>query len=124
RYIHGGEARHHALVFIEHLQRALARFRLIGRVGAVKLAPAGHRPDRGRDVVLVSSGAGEAEKRTVLAGPGAHQTRNLQLPRGGREIERAATQFRRYLVEKLVYRRRAERGEHLADIVFGVRNEW
>ncbi len=67
RDFHARQAAHHGLVFVQQLQRALARFRLIRRVGAVELATRDDRPDRGGNVMLISAGAQEVQRATVPA---------------------------------------------------------
>jgi hypothetical protein len=65
RDIQPGQAGHHGLVFVQQLQRALAGFGLIRRVGGVELAARDDLPDRRRDVVLVGAGADEVAVETI-----------------------------------------------------------
>ena len=58
--VHGGEPRHHGLVFVEELQDALAGLGLVGCVGGIELAPRGDLPHCGGDVVFVGPGPDEA----------------------------------------------------------------
>ncbi len=67
RHLHAREARNHRLEFVEELQRPLARFGLIGRVGAVELTSRGDRPYGCRNVMLVSAGAEKTAKVARLA---------------------------------------------------------
>jgi hypothetical protein len=71
--LHAGQAADHALVFVEHLQRALAGLGLVGRIGRVELAAGGDLPHRRRDMVLVGAGADEVQRRAVLAGAFQHE---------------------------------------------------
>ena len=63
---HGGQTRHHALIFVKHLQRALTGFRLIGRIRAVELAAANDFPDRRRNVVFVGARTEEARRPRIV----------------------------------------------------------
>jgi hypothetical protein len=60
-HIHAGEPADHALVFEQGLQHALARFRLILRIGAVELAAAQHVVDGRGPEVMVGAGAEKRE---------------------------------------------------------------
>jgi len=79
RDLHAREARHHRLVFVNELQRALTRLGLIGSVGAVELAPSREGPDCGRDVVLVRARADETQRPPISPRPFAHQPSDLHL---------------------------------------------
>ena len=73
RDLHPREARHHRLVFIEQLQGALTRLRLIGRIGAIELATSHDRPDSSGNMVLVSACSDEIERPTVTLRARTHQ---------------------------------------------------
>ena len=116
-HVHGGQARHHALVFIEYLQRALTGFRLIGRVGAVELAAPDDLPDRRRDVVLVGARAQETERTGHGRRPRVQQPADLPLVQRLRQSRQFAdAQHRRNFVEQRLQVRCANRGQHRLDI--------
>ena len=77
RDLHAGQVRHHRLVFVEQLQRALARLGLIRRIRAVEFAARHDRPHRGRNVMLVGAGAEEIERPTVALRARGHQPPDL-----------------------------------------------
>src|SRR5688572_12513997 len=123
-HLHPGEARHHRLEFVDELQRALARLRLVRRVRAVELAAGHDRPDRGRDVMLVGARPDEVEPPDVARGALLHQPADLHLgePRRDR-LERSGAQLARDLVEQRLDVGHPDGREHLAHVVGGVRNE-
>ena len=124
RHIHAGQPRHHRLVFVDQLQRALAGFGLVRRVRRIKLTATNDLPDRRRDVVFVGAGAGEIEFDRIhprafaqhpvgfhLAQARRHSVQRLDLQRGGN------------LVEQILDAVRADRSEHGGNVGVGVRNE-
>ena len=80
-----GQARHHALIFVQHLQGALTGLRLVGRVGAVEFATTDDLPHRRRDVMLVGAGAQEAQRAGIIRRSRFHQPGDLQLVQRLRE---------------------------------------
>ena len=123
-HVETGELGDHRLVLVDGLQRALARLRLVRRIRAVVLAAGRYVPDRLRDVMLVSTRADEAKRRTVLHGALAHQARNRHLAhRLGHAIERADDQVLRDFVEQVVEALRADPFQHLARVVVCMGNK-
>ena len=113
------QRRHHRLELVEELQRPLARLGLIGRVGGVELAAPGDLPDRGRQVVVVGSGADEAERAPVVGGPRLHQAGHLELRERARHaLQPGEAQPGRDLGEQLLDALHADCAQHLAQ-VFG-----
>ena len=124
RYLHGGEARDHALELVDQLQRPLAGLRLVGRVGAVELPARGDGPHRRGNVMLVGAGADEGERRAVGARALAHQPPDLHLVELlGHAAEGADPQALRDLIEEILDTLDADGGEHRRDVRVGVRNE-
>ena len=62
RHVHSRQLANQRLVFEHRLQIALAYFRLVWRVGSVKLAARGERVDNGRNEVVVAAAAEEANR--------------------------------------------------------------
>ena len=122
--IEPGERRHHGLVFVNHLQRALARFRLVRSVGGIEFAAGGDLPNRRRNMMLVGAGADEVQPVAILVSALVHQARYRHFrQRVGHLAELVATQLVRYFVEQLVDGCGADRIEHGANIVVGMGNE-
>ena len=124
RDLHAGQARNHGLEFVDQLQRALARLRLVGGVGAVELPARGDGPHRRGNVVLVGTGTDEGERRTVSTGTLGHQAPDFHfvelLRHAGEGLD---AQIRRDLIEEILDAGGADGGEHRRDIGFGVGNE-
>ncbi len=119
-----GQPRHHRLVFVDELQRALARLGLVRRVRRIELAARDDRPDRGRDVVLVRAGTGEVERRAVLRGALLHEARDVHLRQARRHLgQRLDLERGRNLVEEILDIGDADRLEHGGDVGFGMGNE-
>jgi hypothetical protein len=119
--VEAGERRHHALEFVQHLQRALARFGLVGRVGGIEFAARGDLPYGGGDVVRVGARADEVEPAAILCRALFHEARDGHFVEAGREVRRAVTQVRGDFVEKRLDRVGAECGEHRGDVFGSVR---
>ena len=123
--LHTGQAGHHGLEFIDELQRALARLRLVGRVGAVEFTAGGDLPHGRRHVVIVCTGPHETQRTTILLGTLQHQagdflfvqpfrhTRQLSRPQAGGD-----------LIKQGFYIRCTDGREHFADIGFRVGDKW
>ncbi len=122
--LHPREARNHRLIFVDQLQRALTRLSLIWRVCAVELATRRECPHRRRDVMLIGSGADEAQRPSVHAGALAHEPADFHLIHLRRNsLQRLDTQGRGNLFKELFDARHPDRGEHRLDIRRSVRNE-
>ena len=118
-----GQLRHRGLELEHHLQPALGDLRLVGRVGREELGARGDRVDDRRHVVVVHPGAEEADllfgvgvppgqRREALVDLGlAHPLGQVERPA---EAQRAGD-----LLEQLVDRLDADRGEHLGAVVRG-----
>src|SRR6185312_3093134 len=108
----------------KELQRALARLRLIRRVGAVELAARGDRPHGRGDMVLIRACADEAERAAVEACALAHEPPDFHFARGFRHPGQGGqTQAGRDLVEELLDAADPDGREHRLDILAGVRDE-
>ena len=59
---HARQAADRGLIFECRLQRALRRFRLVGRIGGVEFSAAGERANRRRDVVVIKSSAAKIDE--------------------------------------------------------------
>ena len=82
RHIHPGKPCDQRLILEHHLQVALARFGLVGRVRRVELAARGDRIDHGRDEMVVAPAAQEADLLAgvrVLGGHGGKLLRQFHL---------------------------------------------
>ncbi len=116
RHVHAGELADERLVLEEHLQVALARLGLVGRVGGVELAARRDAVDDGRDEVVVAAAAQEADLlpgRPILAGQRRHVLRQLQLGQRRRQMQRSLQpRIRRDLREQLLDAPNADRFEH------------
>ncbi len=111
----------HRLVFVNRLQRTLARLGLVRRVGAVVLATRCDVPDGSRNMMLVSAGADETQRIAVHGRTFAHQARYFHLGHRIRHtIEMLDAQLGGDLIEEFFNRVGADRGEHLAGIFLGV----
>ena len=112
-----GQLRHRRLELEHHLQPALGDLRLVGRVGGEELGALGDRVDDRRHVVVVHPGADEAD---LLFGVGVarRQRRQPLVDLGlahpvGQRQRAAEAQRLGDLLEELVDRVDADRGEHL-----------
>ncbi len=123
-HVQAGERCHHGLVFVQQLQRALARLRLVRRVRRVELAARRELPDCGGNVMLVGAGADEVEVAAIAFRPLLHQAHHLHFGQSRRHLfQCSGLEFRGDLVEQILHGRRADRLEHGADLGFGVGNE-
>ena len=116
-----GQLRHRGLELEHHLQPALGDLRLVGRVGGEELGALGDRVDDRRHVVVVHPGADEADLPFGV-GVARRQCRqaleDLGLAHPLRQVQRAAEPQRLGdLLEELVDRADADRGEHLGPVV-------
>ena len=102
------------LELVDRLQRALADLRLVGRVGRVELTAREDRVDRSRDVVLVHTGTQERGQVDTVAGCERGQlTAEGQLRDGLRQVQAAGADRGGDVVEELLDRIEAERGQHV-----------
>ncbi len=123
-HVHRGQRRHHRLVFVQELQRALARFGLIGRIGRIEFAARRDLPHRRRDMVFIRAAADEIQPAAVALGALLHEPRDFHFADARRHPgQRGVAQCRGDLVEEIVDRRHANRGKHGTDVVSGVRYE-
>ena len=112
------------LVFVDDLQRALARLGLVRRVGAVELAAGRDRPDGRRNVMLVGAGADEAQRpavgraRALMSLPICISFIAAGMPASERTRSDAGISSK-----ELIDAGDADRCKHLGDVRFGVRNE-
>ena len=63
RHLHAGQSADHGLIFVDQLQGALTRLRLVGRVGGVEFAARGDCPHGRRNVMFVGTRADEIQGR-------------------------------------------------------------
>ncbi len=109
------------LELVDGLERALADLRLVGRVGGVELAAREHRVDRGRDVVLVHAGTEERDEVGAVApGQGRQLAAEGQLRDRIGQVQAVGAHGWGDIVEQLLDRLEAERGQHLRARVRGV----
>ena len=122
-HVEPDQLRDQRLVLVDALQRALADFRLIRRVGRVPLPAEQELVDRGRRPVAVDAGA--EERHHVGQVPGGQRleaSRQLELGlRSGKVDARRAEGFRD-VREQFVDRRHAERRQHSFPVAVGVRS--
>ena len=86
-HVHSRQLRDHRLVLVDRAERALARLRLIGRVGREELAAADQVIDWARHVVIIGAGAEEADVAVAVSvggGQRAHVADQLGLGQRGR----------------------------------------
>ena len=123
--VHAGEHTHHALVFEDGLQRALAQLRLVGRVGGEELAaPQDVIHDAGHEVVI---GARAQEDGVVVGGDvGARQPADfpghLHLAERIGQVQRGEAELGGHRVEQVVERLDADGGQHRRAVGVGVGN--
>ena len=117
--VHAGEPGDQGLVFVDHLQGALAGFRLVRGVGGVELTAGGDFPYRRRDVVRVGAAAEEAEREAVLLGALGHQAGHFHLAAPfGQGVEAVAGfQVGGDFIEQVLDAVGANRLEHGLDVV-------
>ena len=124
--VHARELGHHRLVFVDDLQRSLARLGLVRGVGGVEFRPRGDGIDDARDEVVVGSAAEEADgvrRRGVLVRERPHVTRQLDLGERRRNVEHPReAQVRRDVREEVFDAADADAREHRGDIFGGVEN--
>jgi len=119
--IHRRQPGDHGLKLIHQLQRALACLRLIRGVGGVELATGDDLPHRRRDVMLIGTGADEAERLPIFGGALLHQPCDGHLPHPcGHIIQSAGAQLLRDLVEQRVDAVDTNGRQHRFDIIFGM----
>ena len=123
--LHARQARHHGLVLVEELQRALARLGLVRRVGAVELAARRDGPHCRGNVMLVGAGADEAERPAVEPRALGHQPPDLHLAQRPRARRRALVSRRLAGIssKSCSMLLDADGREHRRDILAGVRDE-
>ena len=125
RHVHPGQLADRRLVLEDRLQHALAHLRLVRRVGGQELAALQDRVDDRRHVVVVDAGAEEREldaRVRVLRGELLEVPDQLELGQRGRDVELAVEAHAlRDLLEQVVDRRDADRGEHLVAVALGER---
>lgn len=126
--VHGGVGHFHAeqtgderLEFKDALQRTLADFRLVRRVGGVKFGTADKGRDNGGDVVLVAS---RADPRGTGRGHGSGQRfslrRQFPLRHGGQRKRAFVAAIRRDGGKKVLHPVGADDAEHLRFVFRGV----
>ena len=126
--IHGGVGHFHAeqtgderLEFKDALQRALADFRLVRRVGGVKFGTSGKGRDNGGDVVLVAS---RADPCGTGCGHGSRQRfglrRQFPLRHGGQRKRTLVAAIRRDGGKQILHPVGADDAEHLRFVFRGV----
>jgi len=85
--VHAGELANHGLVLKNGLQKSLADFRLVGRVGGDKFFFGDHGGHDGRDIVAVSSGSPEnVGEDPVFPRQLLHMGHNLQFRAARRNV--------------------------------------
>jgi hypothetical protein len=114
----------HALELVQHLQRALARLGLVGRVGGVELAAGDDLPHGGRNVVLIGTGAQKAGRVAITRRAFGEQRRHFPFRQAVRHAGVTFdAQLRRNLVEQLAHLGHADRAQHGGHLVRRVRDE-
>ena len=125
RDVHPGQLADRRLVLEDRLQDALAHLRLVRRISRQELAPLEDRVDDRRHVVVVDARAEEGEldaRVRVLRGELFEVAHELRLAEGGRHVQvTGEANVLRDLVEQVVDRRHADRGEHLVAVAVGER---
>jgi len=122
--VHAGQPRHHRLVFVDQLQRALTGFGLIRRVRRIELTARHHRPHRRGNVMLVRTGAGEIQRRAIHRRARLHQPRDFHFRQAARHaFERRDLQRRGDFIEQVVDALHADGGQHRLHVGFGMGDE-
>jgi len=126
RHVHAGELGDQGLILKHRLERALARLRLVRRVGRVELAAAGDEVHQRGNEVIVSAAAQETRRlarRCVLRGQLGQMVIEFELAKRRRQVERTIqSQLDRHHGEQVLERVNADRFEHRPLVVGRVRD--
>ena len=123
--LHAGQHRHLGLELEQELERALADFRLVRRVGGQELAALDQVIDRRRNMMAIGPAAQERRPRpgrAILCRHRRHRPLDFELALVIRQIQQAVDAGGgRDVAEQFVDRRRADHAQHVAAVVAGER---
>ena len=126
-HVEPGELADRRLVLEDGLQRTLAALGLIGRVRRQELGATGESVDDGRHVGVVDAGPQERDQlvgRTVARGKPGQLTQHVGFAgRLGQAEPAGEAHLVGDILEEVIERRDADRGEHLAHVLLGMGNE-
>ena len=113
----------HRLVFVDGLQRALTRLRLIRRVSSVVFTARGDLPHRRRDMMLIGASTDKTDSAFILARARRHQRGHFHFRETVRQLfQCAGFQMRRNFIEQILNAGNANGVEHGLHIFRGVGN--
>ena len=123
-YIHCRQRGHHRLILVNQLQRALAGFCLIRRIGGHELASGSKVPYRRRDMVVITPGTDKAGIALILLRPRGHKLQHRQFAAAFRHrIKLITNKICWNFIKQRVDIGNANLGQHFCNICFGMRDK-